>query len=232
MREAPLTNRSKTGPAEKQTALEERGRQGARLFSPSTARNRDPICAVFLEYMPTAGTILEIGSGTGEHAVHLAASLPNVRWLPGDPDQASRASIAAWIETSGLDNVAAPHAIDVTVASWAGEVASPVAGVVSINMIHIAPFDAARGLIAGAGALLGPGGKLFLYGPFSRAGHHTAPSNAEFDKSLKERDPRWGVRDLEHEVAPIARDAGLVLEKAVEMPANNFSVIFKKSPGR
>ncbi len=214
----------------KETAFEDRGAEGARLFSPSAARNRDPIRDVFLKHMPSRGAILEIGSGTGEHAVHLAAALPGVTWLPGDPDPQSRASIAAWILRSGLANLAPPHAIDVAAAGWESAVAAPIDGVVSINMIHIAPFEAALGLIGGVGRLLQPGGKLFLYGPFSRDGKHTAPSNAEFDRSLKARDPRWGVRDLEQDVAPIARQARLVLEEAVEMPANNFSVIFEKAP--
>lgn len=216
----------------KEIALEGRAEIGARLFSPSAARNRDPIRAVFLAHMPARGTILEVGSGTGEHAVHLAAALPHVRWLPGDPDAASRASIAAWIEHSGLRNLAAPHAIDVAAAGWERAIAQPLDAVVSINMIHIAPFEAARGLFAGAGEILRAGGALFLYGPFSRGGAHTAPSNAEFDKSLRARDPRWGVRDLDDDIAPIAQDCGLKLSMAVEMPANNFSVIFRKSPRR
>ncbi len=211
---------------EKEIALEERRREERRLFSPSAARNRDPIRDAFLKVMPRAGVILEIGSGTGEHAVHIAAAAPGLLWRPGDPD-ASRASIAAWTEHFGLANVAAPDAIDVTAASWEEDLA-PVDGVVSINMIHIAPFSAAGGLIAGAGRLLRPGGRLFLYGPFKRKGAHTAPSNAEFDASLKARDPRWGVRDLDLEIAPLAAEAGLALEEIIEMPANNLSVIFRR----
>ncbi len=212
----------------KETALENRAHDGAKLFSPSTERNRDAIREVFVDVMPHDGRILEIGAGTGEHAVHLASALPGVEWLAGDPDETARASIAAWIADSGLANLSGPHAIDVTQDAWGVEELAPFAGVVSINMIHIAPFAAAKGLFAGAGRLLAPGGKLFLYGPFSRNGAHTAPSNEAFDASLKARDPRWGVRDLEGDIAPLAQENGLRLEKAVEMPANNFSVVFVK----
>lgn len=212
---------------DKEIALEERGRAERRLFSPSAARNRDPIRDAFLKMMPRAGVILEVGSGTGEHAVHIAASAPGLIWRPGDPDAASRDSIAAWAEHLGLNNIAAPHAIDVTAANW-DEGLDPVDGVVSINMIHIAPFIAAEGLIDGAGRLLRRGGRLFLYGPFARNGAHTAPSNAAFDASLKARDPRWGVRDLDCEIVPRAAAAGLTLEEIIEMPANNFSVSFRR----
>ena len=178
--------------------------------------------------MPKEGAILEIASGAGEHAVHLAAALPRVRWLPGDPDAAARASIAAWAKHSGLLNIAPPHALDVTAPGWERAVIEPVAAVVSINMIHIAPFEAAKGLFAGAGRLLGPGGQLFLYGPFSRNGAHTAPSNIAFDASLKARNPSWGVRDLERDVVPAAVAAGLALQTVAAMPADNVSVIFTK----
>lgn len=211
----------------KEIALEERGREERRLFSPSVARNRDVIRDAFLKTMPGAGDILEIGSGTGEHAVHIAAAAPDLRWRPGDPDAASRASIAAWTEHLGLANVAAPHAIDVTAPGWDQGLA-PVDGAVSINMIHIAPFEAARGLVAGAARLLRPGGKLFLYGPFARNGAHTAPSNADFDASLKSRDARWGVRDLDLEILPLAVAAGLALDAVIDMPANNLSVVFRR----
>jgi hypothetical protein len=203
-----------------------RDAESPRLFAPSAARNKDPIRDAFLDSMPKSGRILEIGSGTGEHVAHLAAALPELRFLPGDPDAASRASIAAWTES--LANVAPPHAIDVTRDAWRQEVAEPIDAAFSINMTHIAPFAAARGLFAGAGVLLQNGGKLFLYGPFARNGAHTAPSNAEFDANLKSRNPAWGVRDLDLEIIPLAGESGFVLERIVEMPANNFSVIFRK----
>lgn len=209
----------------KEIALEERGREAQRLFSPSAARNRDAIRDAFLKTMPQAGVILEIGSGTGEHAVHIAGAARGLRWLPGDPDAASRASIAAWTEHLTLANVAAPHAIDVTAPGW-DQGLPPIDGAVSINMIHIAPVEAARGLIAGAARLLKPGGKLFLYGPYARNGAHTAPSNADFDASLKARNPGWGVRDLDLDIAPLAAASGLALETVIDMPANNLSVVF------
>ena len=207
-------------------AMENRSAAGMRRLSPSAARNRGPIGRVFLAHMPHKGVILEIGSGTGEHAVHIAAALPAARWLPGDPDAEARASIAAWTAFERLSNVAPPHAIDAAIEGWERAVAEPVVAVVSINMIHIAPFAAARGLFAGAGRLLGSGGKLFLYGPFSRNGRHTAPSNAAFDEDLRVRNPLWGVRDLEGDLLPLAAASGLLLDAVVAMPANNFCAIF------
>jgi len=213
---------------EKEIALEARAVRAARMFSPSAARNRDPIREAFLALMPRQGTIVEIGSGTGEHAVHIAAAAPLLFWRPGDPDAASRASIAAWTAHLGLENVAAPHAVDASIAGW--EAAFDEAdGVVSINMIHIAPFEVAEGLIAGASRLLKPCGRLFLYGPFSRDGVHTSPSNAEFDAALRARDSRWGVRDLERDIAPLAESVGLAIVAVVAMPANNFSAAFQKA---
>lgn len=218
-------NPSKTLPT---TALENRKEIGERLFSPSVARNREAIRKVFLQYMPINGSVLEIGGGTGEHAEHLTRALPNIHWHSGDPSPESRASIAAWIAHAELPNLSGPHAIDVTMDDWnVGEKAAFDA-MVSINMIHIAPFAAAKGLFSGAGRLLRPGGKLFLYGPFSRNGVQTAPSNQAFDVSLKSRNLEWGIRDLEHDLHPLAEENALTLERVVEMPTNNFSVIFVK----
>lgn len=213
----------------KETALETRAQAGEKLYSPSTARNREPIRDVFLKTMPAAGTFLEVGAGTGEHAVFLAQALPSVTWMTGDPDAGARASIAAWIAEANLANLVGPHAIDAAAPEWGVETDAPFDGLVSINMIHIAPFAAAQGLFAGAGRLLAARGKLFLYGPFSRNGVHTAPSNEAFDANLKARDPHWGVRDLDRDIVPLAHKHGLALEQAVEMPANNLSVIFRKN---
>ncbi len=212
----------------KETALEDRGQEGARLFSPSAARNRDPIRDVFLKYLPETGAVLEIGSGTGEHGVHIAAAAPGLRWFSGDPDGAARASIAAHIAASGLGNIDGPHAVDVCERDWDAALAGPFDTVVSINMVHIAPFAAAEGLFAGAARLLHSGGRLLLYGPFAQAGVHSAPSNEAFDASLKSRDPRWGVRDLEHDIAPLAQEHAFRRDAIVEMPANNFTVVFAK----
>ncbi len=199
----------------------------ARLSSPSAGRNREPIRVVLERVLPRGAKVLEIGAGTGEHAVHLAAARPDLDWRPSELDSASRASIAAWTAHRGLANVAAPLTIDVREPVWGVEDEAPFDAVVSINMIHIAPWEAALGLLAGAARLLAPGGALFLYGPFARGGAHAAPSNAAFDASLKARDPRWGVRDLD-DVAAAAAPHGLALEEVVEMPANNLSVVFRR----
>lgn len=209
-------------------ALEARARDKERLFSPSVSRNRDIICETFLKVMPDKGRVLEVGSGTGEHGVHIAKQLPNVTWYGGDPDEASRASLRAWICYSGLQNLEYPHAIDVTGSDWGSIENFTFQGMLSVNMIHIAPFDAARGLIAGAGRLLQSGGKLFLYGPFSRNGVHISPSNAQFDVSLKSRNPQWGVRDLDDEIILLAQESGLELTEIIAMPANNLSVVFMR----
>jgi SAM-dependent methyltransferase len=195
-----------------------------RQHAPSAERNREPILAVLERVLPATGTVLEIASGTGQHAVHFAAALPQLVWQPSDPDEAARASVAAWTAASGLANVRAPLALDVRDASWG--IASADA-IVCINMIHISPWASAQALIGGAGRLLGSGGVLFLYGPYRRGGAHTAPSNAAFDEQLRHRDPAWGVRDLE-DVAALADAAGFDHEETVAMPANNFSVVFRK----
>lgn len=211
------------------SALESRTHNGERLFSPSTARNWRPIRDAFLEHMPKTGAILEIGGGTGEHAVKLAEALPEVSWHTGDPDDKARSSIAAWVAEAKLHNLVGPHTISTSDQDWGVDEITPLSGLVSINMIHIAPFAAAQGLFAGAERLLAPDGKLFLYGPFSRNGIHTAPSNQAFDESLKARNPSWGVRDLEQDIAPLAHKHALRLETIVEMPANNLAVVFEKN---
>jgi len=199
-----------------------------RQSSASAARNRTHIREVFLAHMPDNGKILELASGTGEHAIEIAGAAIDLRWFPGDPREDARRSISAWVDFTGLANIAHPHATDASAPIWPVEDQGPFDGMVAINMIHIAPFDAARGLFAGARRLLRPGGRLFLYGPFSRAGVHTAPANADFDANLRSRDPRWGVRDLEGDLLPLAEATGLDLHAVVAMPANNFSVIFKR----
>ena len=172
--------------------------------------------------------MLEIGSGTGEHAVHFAKALSCLDWLPSDPDAASRASIKAWINTEKLANVRAPVALDVRQAVWGVEDAAPFDAIISLNMVHIAHWEAALGLLAGAGRFLRLDGVLFLYGPFMLGGTHTAPSNAAFDADLKRRDPRWGVRDID-DLVGIAASHGLDLREVVKMPANNLSLVFFKA---
>lgn len=196
-------------------------------YSPSAARNLEPIAAVILETFPREGRVLEIAGGSGEHAVALAAMLPGVAWQPSDADVAARRSIAAWIADRGGANVEPPLAIDVTAANWETAVTSPFDGIVCINMLHISPWAACQGLMRGAGALLAAGGLLYLYGAYRRGGRHTAPSNAEFDASLRLRNPEWGVRDLE-DVITEAGINGLDLAQVIEMPNNNLSVLFRR----
>jgi hypothetical protein len=196
------------------------------LTSPSVARNRDPILAVLRRVLPPRGTVLEIASGTGEHAVHFAAGLPHLTWQPSDRDPAALRSIAGHRGAAGLTNLEPPLEVDAAMPTW------PVAradAVVSINMIHIAPWRAAQGLMAGAARVLPAGAPLYLYGPFRQHGQHTAPSNAAFDEGLKARDPEWGVRDLD-EVTALGGEHGFTLQRTVAMPANNLSVIFRRNP--
>nr|WP_042674469.1 DUF938 domain-containing protein [Methylobacterium sp. B34] len=195
------------------------------LTAPAVARNRDAILAVLREILPDSGTVLEIASGSGEHAVHVAAALPGLDWLPSDPEPAARRSIAAHALRAGLANIRPPLALDAAAAAW------PVArvdGIVCINMIHIAPWAATEGLMAGAGRALSAGGVLFLYGPFREADRPFAESNAAFDASLRARDSAWGVRDLDAVSAEAARH-GLTLVRRVAMPANNLSLIFRRA---
>jgi SAM-dependent methyltransferase len=193
------------------------------LTSPSAGRNRQPILDVLRRVLPACGTVLEIASGSGEHAVHFAAGLPGLNWQPTDLDPGALRSIAAHRAAAELPNLLPPLELDVTWPSWPVEHADVI---VSINMIHIAPWRAAQGLMAGAGRLLSPGGILYLYGPFKEGGRHIAPSNAVFDDSLRSRDPEWGVRDA-GEVAALAAGQGLALVERVAMPANNLSLVFR-----
>jgi len=201
----------------------------ARLYAPATQRNREPILAVLRRVLPPTGAVLEIASGTGEHAVWLAAQLPGLVFQPSDPQPAQRASIAAWIAASGPINLRTPLALDAATADWEAHAEIPpgLAAILCINMIHIAPWNAALGLVRGAGVALGAGGLLYLYGPYRRGGRHTAASNEAFDRSLRAQNPEWGVRDLET-LAAVADAAGLALEEVVEMPANNLSLILRR----
>ena len=198
----------------------------ARQFAPAAARNREPIWAVLQRHLPARGLVLEVASGSGEHAVHFAqAAGPDVIFQPSDPDPQARASIDAWVGASGLPNICPALALDATSPAW--PIASADA-VLCFNMIHIAPWAAAVGLVGGAARVLAPGGLLFLYGPFRRGGRHTAPSNEAFDRDfLRARNPDWGVRDLEA-VAELAAAAGFGPPRVEAMPANNLSVLFRR----
>jgi cyclopropane fatty-acyl-phospholipid synthase-like methyltransferase len=178
--------------------------------------------------LPERARVLELASGAGEHAVFVAGAMPGVTWRPSDPDAQARASIAAWIEAEDLRNVLPPVAIDVRAPSWGVEADAPFDALVAINMIHISPWEATLGLVAGAGRLLRPGGVLYTYGPYTREGRHTAPSNEAFDASLRARDPNWGVRDV-GDVESAASAQGLTLREIVEMPANNLSLVFVRN---
>ncbi len=197
---------------------------GART-SPATARNRAPILEVLRPRLPPGARVLEVASGAGEHAMFLAAALPQVSWQPTDRDPDALASIAAWQVQARLANLAAPIRLDAADAvTW---LSGPVGAIVCINMIHISPWAATEGLMAGAGRLLTPAGKLILYGPYLEAGVTTAPSNLAFDESLKGRDAAWGIRDLA-DVTALAAAHGLRLAERIAMPANNLIVVFEK----
>jgi hypothetical protein len=193
------------------------------LTAPAVARNREPILAVLRRVLPTQGTVLEIASGSGQHAMHFAAGLPHLTWQPADIDPDALRSIAAYRAAARLPNLLPPLALDAAAPDWPVTRADAV---VSINMIHIAPWSAAQGLMGGAERILAAGDVLYLYGPFKEDGQHTAPSNAAFDLSLRQRNPQWGVRDV-GDVCELAQQHGLALVERVAMPANNLSLVFR-----
>lgn len=194
--------------------------------APATHRNRAPILEVLRRWIAPGARVLEIASGTGQHAVYFAEHLPGVEWYPTDADPENPATIDAWIAESGRENVAPARLLDAAAAGWPDEI-GPVDAIFNANMIHIAPWPVAEGLFAGAGRALGAGGRLLLYGPFKEEGRHVAESNARFDASLQERDARWGVRDRE-EVVALAERAGLALVETNAMPANNQLLVFER----
>jgi SAM-dependent methyltransferase len=194
--------------------------------SPSTARNRDPILDVLRPRLPQSGLVLEIAAGAGEHAVHFAAAFSALQWQPTDADAEALASIAAWREHAGLDNLLPPLPLDAAhPRTWAVKRADAI---VAINMIHISPWPATEGLMAGAAHALQPGGGLFLYGPFIETDVPTALSNAAFDQSLRRRDPEWGIRHL-NDLTALGAEHGLSLAERIAMPANNLVLVFRKS---
>jgi len=195
-----------------------------RQHSPSAERNREPILAVLRTVLPATGRVLEIASGTGQHALCFARALPGLDWQPSDADAEARESIAAWMAHDAPPNLRAPLALDVHQPEWD---VGALDAVVCINMIHISPWSAAQALFAGASRYLVDGGVLYLYGPYKRGGAHTAPSNEAFDRQLRSRDPSWGVRDMEAVVA-LGASAGFECDEPIAMPANNFSLVFRK----
>jgi cyclopropane fatty-acyl-phospholipid synthase-like methyltransferase len=198
-----------------------------RQFAPATLRNRLVILEILLRVLPPEGTILEIASGTGEHAVFFAPQLWPRQWIPSDANPAAIASIRAWQRQEPAENLAEPVLVDVTEPDWERQfLGQRIQAIVNINMIHISPWSACLGLMAGASRVLPKGGILCLYGPFKRHGQHTAPSNAEFDASLRSQNPDWGVRDLEAVVAA-AQEHNLLLHDVFPMPANNLLVVWQ-----
>ncbi len=195
-----------------------------RQFSPSAARNRDPILAVLQRVLPDAGLVLELGSGTGEHAMHFARHLPALRWQPSDADPAAMGSIADWAAHSALANVLSPLCFDLAASPWPVDAADAI---VAINVLHYSPWQSTPALFAGAAAVLPAGGVVVCYGPYRRGGAHTAPSNADFDHWLRSVDPRFAVRDLEA-VEAEAQRCGFRLDEVIDMPANNFSLVFRR----
>ncbi len=196
-----------------------------RRHAPATLRNRDAIAAVLAEWLPKAGTVLEVASGSGEHIVHFAAVFPRLHWQPSDPDPAGLTSIAAWSAEAGLANIAPPLALDASASVWPVDRADAI---LCINMVHISPWTAALGLFAGAARLLPPGAPLILYGPFIESDVPTADSNLAFDASLRSRDPAWGLRDT-GDVKTAADQAGLAFAQRRAMPANNLMLLLRRT---
>ena len=193
------------------------------LHAAATERNRGPILDVLRDVLPASGLVLEIASGTGQHAAFFAPAFPALRWQPSDASAAHLESIRAWSATTGAENLAPPLLLDVEREPW------PIAAadaILNINMIHIAPWSAAEALFRGAARRLPAAGLLYLYGPFKRGGRHTAESNQRFDERLRGEDPRWGVRDLD-DVTALAASAGFGAPQIVPMPANNLSLVFR-----
>jgi hypothetical protein len=195
-----------------------------RRSAPHVARNSAAILEVLRDVLPAKGLVLEVASGTGEQSLAFARAFPKLLWQPSDPDPAALASIKAWQDAEPSFNQLPPVKLDARAAGW--PIASAEA-IVCINMVHISPWEATRGLMRGAGRVLEPGAPLYLYGPYRQQGVPTAPSNEDFDRSLKARDADWGLRHVE-DVAAEAEANGLALEHMVVMPANNLSLVFRR----
>jgi SAM-dependent methyltransferase len=205
-----------------------------RLDAPAFHRNHKPVWTVLSRFLPAGPTdLLEVASGTGQHAVTFARRAPSVVWWPSDYDEAHLRSIAAWCADAQLANLRAPLRLDLAAADWwraaAGAERPRTYGLIfCANVLHISPWQVSRGLFAGAARLLAPDGRLLVYGPFMRDHAHTAPSNAAFDRSLRDRDPAWGVRDI-GDLAALAQAADLTLVDIADMPANNFILVFARA---
>lgn len=198
-----------------------------KLLSPSSDRNTAPILDVLQGRLPARGRVLEVASGSGQHAAAFASRFPGIEWIPSDPAEDARASIEAWQADVEAGNLLAPLALEVSENDWVVHVTGPVDAILAINLVHISPWAAAQGLMRGAGLLLQPGGFLFLYGPFRRGGKQTSESNERFESWLKGLSPEYGVRDLA-DIECECEKNGLTLAETIEMPANNFSLILRK----
>jgi hypothetical protein len=196
---------------------------GERRSAPAALRNREPISQVLAEWLPKSGLVLELASGTGEHAVHFAERFPDLDWQPSDVHPDALQSIAAWREKAALTNLRPPIAIDAASAGWPIDQADAI---LSINMVHISPWASALGLLDGAARLLADGAPLILYGPWLKDDIETASSNAAFDQDLKYRDPAWGLRRVE-DFGAAAAERGLRLEETRVMPANNLMLLLR-----
>ena len=197
---------------------------GAKLSAPAALRNRGPILNVLSRVLPPRGLVLEVASGTGEHAAHFAAALPDLAWQPSEVDPQLLGSIAAYAAESGAPSLRLPIHLDVTAHPWPVQRADAL---FCANLVHIAPWAVCAALLRGAGAVLGAGGVCVLYGPYRVGGRHTAESNAAFDLALQAQDSRWGIRDLEA-VAALAASHGLALAETVDMPANNLCAVLRR----
>ena len=195
-----------------------------RLWSPSAERNRRAIGEALSRVLPQSGLVLEVGSGTGQHAVHFGRLMPDLTWQPSEQDADCLRSISAWASMESLPNMRPPLYLDIADERWPIEAADAV---VSINLIHIAPWSATHALLRGASSILPAAGLLCLYGPYREGGKHTSASNRAFDAQLQAVNPGWGVRDLD-EVSSEARAVDLEFVRTFEMPANNLIVVFRK----
>ena len=197
---------------------------GERRSAPAALRNREPIAEVLTDWLPNRGLVLEVASGTGEHAVYFAQRFPNLEWQPSDVHPDALASIAAWRDEAGLPNLRPPLVLDAAARDW------PIGNadaLLSINMVHISPWASALGLIEGAARLLPAGGPLILYGPWLKDDIETVDSNVAFDRDLRSRDPEWGLRRVE-DFAAAADERGLRLHDTRAMPANNLMLLLRR----
>ncbi|HET9810848.1 MAG TPA: DUF938 domain-containing protein [Sphingomicrobium sp.] len=200
---------------------------GARRSAPAATRNREPIAQVLEQWLPESGLVLEVASGTGEHAAYFAERFPKLEWQPSDLDPGALESIRAWRREAALANLREPVELDCSASNWPIDRADAV---LNVNMAHISPWAASLGLIEGAARILDAGSPLILYGPWLSDSVETAPSNAAFDSDLKRRNPEWGLRKIEDLAAEAAR-RGFHFEEQRQMPANNFMLLFRKGTG-